>query len=62
MAGNRKESILDLRLLVDKEVHVKLAGGYDQLLNLVLDQCKEFLPGAHGSYRASHVAVYTLTM
>lgn len=52
MAGGRKESILDLKPLVDKTVHVKLAGGrevegvlkgYDLLLNLVLDDCVEFL-------------------
>lgn len=27
MSGGRKESILDLKPLVDKKVHVKLAGG-----------------------------------
>ena len=81
MSGGRKESILDLKPLVDKKVHVKLAGGregvvgwslvypcldvlclhrvsraqlfavegvlkgYDLLLNLVLDDCIEFLQG-----------------
>eukprot|EP01025_Chloroclados_australasicus_P007208 TRINITY_DN12302_c0_g1_i1.p4 TRINITY_DN12302_c0_g1~~TRINITY_DN12302_c0_g1_i1.p4 ORF type:complete len:106 (+),score=13.03 TRINITY_DN12302_c0_g1_i1:368-685(+) len=53
MMSGRKESILDLKALVDKAVRVKLAGGreiegvlkgYDQLLNLVIDECKEFLP------------------
>ncbi|KAK2637080.1 hypothetical protein Ddye_031872 [Dipteronia dyeriana] len=51
MAG-RKETVLDLAKFVDKGVQVKLTGGrqvtgtlkgYDQLLNLVLDEAVEFL-------------------
>lgn len=48
----KKESALDLSKFVDKSVRVKLAGGrevqgvlkgYDQLLNLVLDEATEYL-------------------
>ncbi|KAG9446047.1 hypothetical protein H6P81_012175 [Aristolochia fimbriata] len=51
MSG-RKETVLDLAKFVDKGVQVKLTGGrqvtgtlkgYDQLLNLVLDEAIEFL-------------------
>ncbi|MQL90382.1 hypothetical protein Taro_022962 [Colocasia esculenta] len=49
MSG-RKETVLDLAKFVDKGVQVKLTGGrqgtlkgYDQLLNLVLDEAVEFL-------------------
>ncbi|GJP34901.1 hypothetical protein CLOM_g19382 [Closterium sp. NIES-68] len=50
MAG-RKETVLDLARLVDKGVCVKLNGGrqvmgtlkgYDQLINLVLDEAVEY--------------------
>ena len=50
--ASRKASAIELGRLVDKAVHVKLAGGrevtgvlkgYDQLLNLVLDECEEYL-------------------
>mmetsp|Transcript_368 Transcript_368/g.1071 ORF Transcript_368/g.1071 Transcript_368/m.1071 type:complete len:97 (+) Transcript_368:353-643(+) len=49
---SKKENALDLAKFVDKGVRVKLSGGrevegvlkgYDPLLNLVLDQTKEFL-------------------
>ncbi|OIW11753.1 hypothetical protein TanjilG_10955 [Lupinus angustifolius] len=49
MSG-RKETVLDLAKFVDKGVQVKLSGGrqvtgtlkgYDQLLNLVLDEAVE---------------------
>lgn len=52
MAGRGKESALDLSKFVDKSIRVKLAGGrevvgvlkgYDQLLNLVLDEAVEYL-------------------
>ncbi|KAI3426305.1 hypothetical protein D9Q98_008678 [Chlorella vulgaris] len=52
MAGRGKESALDLAKFVDKSIRVKLAGGrevvgvlkgYDQLLNLVLDEAVEYL-------------------
>lgn len=48
----KKESIIDLSKFVDKEVRVKFQGGreasgklkgYDHLLNLVLDDCVEYL-------------------
>ncbi|XP_054811573.1 sm-like protein LSM7 isoform X2 [Prosopis cineraria] len=53
MSG-RKETVLDLAKFVDKGVQVKLTGGrqvtgtlkgYDQLLNLVLDEALEYLRG-----------------
>ena len=48
----RKESILELAKLMDARVHVKCLGGrelegtlrgYDELVNLVLEDCQEFL-------------------
>ncbi|KAL3078828.1 hypothetical protein niasHS_014610 [Heterodera schachtii] len=48
----KKESIVDLSRFIDKKVRVKFQGGreaagilkgYDQLLNLVLDNATEFL-------------------
>eukprot|EP01082_Thalassiosira_pseudonana_P009543 g8577.t1 g8577 contig3:418846-419655(+) len=52
-AGNsKKESILELAKLVDSSVRVKCLGGrelrgalrgYDELVNLVLDDCEEFM-------------------
>ncbi|KAF0897709.1 hypothetical protein E2562_000425 [Oryza meyeriana var. granulata] len=56
MSG-RKETVLDLAKFVDKGVQVKLTGGrqvtgtlkgYDQLLNLVLDEAVEFERGLQG--------------
>ncbi|GAA0156462.1 RNA splicing factor [Lithospermum erythrorhizon] len=52
LISGRKETVLDLAKFVDKGVQVKLTGGrqvtgtlkgYDQLLNLVLDEAVEFL-------------------
>mmetsp|Transcript_4070 Transcript_4070/g.7876 ORF Transcript_4070/g.7876 Transcript_4070/m.7876 type:complete len:101 (-) Transcript_4070:174-476(-) len=52
MAGTKKETVLDLGKFIDKNVRVKLSGGrevtgvlkgYDQLLNLVLDESVEYL-------------------
>ncbi|GMH37435.1 hypothetical protein BSKO_05308 [Bryopsis sp. KO-2023] len=49
---SKKESAVDLARLVDKPVRVKLAGGrevtgtlrgYDQLMNLVIDETAEYL-------------------
>lgn len=49
---SRKENALDLAKFIDKGVRVKLSGGrevegllkgYDQLLNLVLDETNEFV-------------------
>lgn len=48
----KKETVLDLGKFIDKSVRVKLSGGrevtgilkgYDQLLNLVLDETTEYL-------------------
>ena len=53
-APPRKESILELAKLKDAVVRVKCLGGrelqgilrgYDDLVNLVLDDCDEFLRG-----------------
>lgn len=50
----KKESILELQKLMDAVVRVKCVGGrelkgilkgYDELVNLVLDDCDEFLRG-----------------
>jgi U6 snRNA-associated Sm-like protein LSm7 len=50
----KKESILELAKLMDATVKVKCIGGrelqgvlrgYDDLVNLVLDDCEEFLRG-----------------
>jgi U6 snRNA-associated Sm-like protein LSm7 len=50
--AQRKETVLDLAKLVDKGVSVKLSGGrqvagvlkgYDQLVNLVLDEAIEYI-------------------
>jgi small nuclear ribonucleoprotein (snRNP)-like protein len=53
-APPKKESILELQKLMDATVRVKCVGGrelqgilrgYDELVNLVLDDCDEFLRG-----------------
>ena len=53
-SGQRRESILELAKLMDSLVRVKCLGGrelqgilrgYDELVNLVLDDCDEFLRG-----------------
>ena len=55
----RKESAIELGRLVDRGVRVKLAGGrevegtlkgFDPLLNLVLDEAREYLRGARCSW------------
>lgn len=52
----KKESILELAKLMDAAVRVKCVGGrellgtlkgYDDLVNLVLDDCDEFLRGEY---------------
>ncbi|URE16626.1 U6 snRNA-associated Sm-like protein [Musa troglodytarum] len=50
LTAGRKETVHDLAKFIDKGVQVKLTGGrqgtlkgYDQLLNLVLDEAIEFL-------------------
>ncbi|KAL2220800.1 hypothetical protein M432DRAFT_241096 [Thermoascus aurantiacus ATCC 26904] len=54
----RKENILDLTKYMDKEVNVKFNGGreitgtlkgYDQLMNLVLDDVKEIMRDDNGN-------------
>ncbi|KAI9862619.1 MAG: Sm-like protein lsm7 [Vezdaea acicularis] len=56
--GKKKENILDLSKLVDKEITVKFNGGrevvgilkgYDQLMNLVLDDVRELLRDDEGN-------------
>jgi len=51
-SASKKESILELTKLIDSNVRVKCLGGrelrgalrgYDELVNLVLDDCDEFL-------------------
>ncbi|CAI5736526.1 unnamed protein product [Hyaloperonospora brassicae] len=58
--GNRKDPILDLAKYIDQEVRVKFHGGrevtgtlkgYDQLVNLVLDDCIEFVRDPSDEYR-----------
>lgn len=53
--AQKKESILELAKLMDSTVRVKCLGGrelrgtlkgFDDLVNLVLDECEEFLRGA----------------
>jgi U6 snRNA-associated Sm-like protein LSm7 len=53
-AGAKKESILELQKLLDASVRVKCIGGrelegtlrgYDDLVNLVLDDCEEYVRG-----------------
>mmetsp|Transcript_47283 Transcript_47283/g.107186 ORF Transcript_47283/g.107186 Transcript_47283/m.107186 type:complete len:102 (+) Transcript_47283:60-365(+) len=61
MAGvSKKESILDLNKYIDQGVRVKFQGGrevvgvlkgYDQLVNLVLDECVEYLRDVDDAYR-----------
>ena len=57
MSG-KKETVLDLGKFIDKGVRVKLSGGrevtgtlkgVDQLLNLVLDECVEYLRDVYSS-------------
>lgn len=57
----KREPILDLSRYVDKRIRVKFSGyrevtgtlkGYDQLLNLVLDDTQEFLRGAPARFAA----------
>jgi U6 snRNA-associated Sm-like protein LSm7 len=54
--GPKKESILELSKLQDAMVRVKCLGGrelqgvlrgYDDLVNLVLDECDEYIRGTH---------------
>jgi U6 snRNA-associated Sm-like protein LSm7 len=58
-AAPRKESILELAKMMDTTVRIKCLGGreltgilrgYDDLVNLVLDDCEEFLRDAVGGH------------
>ncbi|TDH74145.1 uncharacterized protein CCR75_002969 [Bremia lactucae] len=58
--SSRKDPILDLSKYIDQEVRVKFHGGrevtgalkgYDQLVNLVLDDCVEYLRDPNDEYR-----------
>lgn len=60
--AGRKESILELTKLVDKCIRVKCQGGrelrgtlrgYDELVNLVLDDCDEFMRDSEDPYRVT---------
>ena len=60
MADKSKKSVLDMSKFMDKEVRVKFMGGrevvgtlkgYDALLNLVLDDTREFLKDPDDPYR-----------
>eukprot|EP01111_Echinosteliopsis_oligospora_P008686 TRINITY_DN2460_c0_g1_i1.p1 TRINITY_DN2460_c0_g1~~TRINITY_DN2460_c0_g1_i1.p1 ORF type:complete len:114 (-),score=22.27 TRINITY_DN2460_c0_g1_i1:52-360(-) len=60
MAGPKKESILDLLKYMDKQVTVKFNGGrevrgilkgYDQLVNITLDETEEFLRDPEDPYK-----------
>ena len=60
MADKKKASVLDMSKYVDQSVRIKFMGGrevvgvlkgYDALLNLVLDDCKEFLKDPDDPYR-----------
>ncbi|CAH1789842.1 unnamed protein product, partial [Owenia fusiformis] len=56
----KKETILDLTRLLDKQIRVKFSGGreasgmlkgFDPLLNLVLDGCTEYLRDPDDPYK-----------
>eukprot|EP01117_Protostelium_nocturnum_P010694 TRINITY_DN3851_c0_g1_i1.p1 TRINITY_DN3851_c0_g1~~TRINITY_DN3851_c0_g1_i1.p1 ORF type:complete len:101 (+),score=47.32 TRINITY_DN3851_c0_g1_i1:207-509(+) len=56
----KKESILDLNRYINKQINVKFSGGrevvgllkgYDTLVNLVLDECEEFIRDSEDSQR-----------
>merc|ERR1712100_679463 len=56
----KKESVIDLSKYIDKSVRVKFTGGrevigilrgYDPLVNLVLDECEEYLRDTDDPYK-----------
>ncbi len=66
-----KQSAVDLAKFIDKGVRVKLAGGrevsgvlkgYDQLLNIVLDEAVEYLRGRWACVHACKHAVVIACM
>ena len=70
--GPKKESILELAKWVDSSVRVKCLGGrelkgilrgYDELVNLVIDECEEYLRGTfHIILQSTHwTVIYTMT-
>ena len=55
----KKESILALDKMIDSKIRVKCLGGremkgtlkgFDELVNLVLDECEEFLRGMFSNF------------
>mmetsp|Transcript_10949 Transcript_10949/g.26319 ORF Transcript_10949/g.26319 Transcript_10949/m.26319 type:complete len:99 (-) Transcript_10949:333-629(-) len=60
MAGEKKSAVLDLSKHVDQRVRVKFTGGrevegrlkgFDTLVNLVLDECVEYMRDADDPYK-----------
>lgn len=60
MDSKKKTSVLDMSKYIDQSVRIKFMGGrevvgvlkgYDALLNLVLDDCKEFLKDPDDPYK-----------
>jgi len=60
--SSKKESILELAKLIDSTVRVKCLGGrelrgllrgYDELVNLVLDECEEYIRSADDPERVT---------
>jgi U6 snRNA-associated Sm-like protein LSm7 len=59
----KRENVLDLNKYLDQGVRVKFQGGrevtgvlkgYDQLVNLVLDDCLEFVKGESSHFKFSN--------
>eukprot|EP00051_Salpingoeca_urceolata_P033515 m.21028 g.21028 ORF g.21028 m.21028 type:complete len:100 (+) comp6322_c1_seq1:102-401(+) len=62
MSDHKKDTILDLAKYVDKPIRVKFSGGrevsgvlkgYDQLINLVLDDATEYLRDPEDPFKLS---------
>lgn len=60
MASGKKDPILDLAKYLDQSVRVKFQGGrevsgilkgYDQLVNIVLDECIEYVRDSQDNYK-----------
>mmetsp|Transcript_54709 Transcript_54709/g.111689 ORF Transcript_54709/g.111689 Transcript_54709/m.111689 type:complete len:98 (-) Transcript_54709:231-524(-) len=60
MAGEKKSAVLDLSKHIDQRVRVKFTGGrevegrlkgFDTLVNLVLDECIEYMRDADDPYK-----------
>ena len=61
--AHKKESILELTKMIDAKVRVKCIGGrelvgtlrgYDELVNLVLDEAIEFMRGMYNNHYYAH--------